>query len=142
MTRSTIAYDKAIPGVFQSFVAAHGKICSADLEPTLRHLIELRASQINRCAFCVDMHIDAAIKDGEDQARLNRLVVWRDVDDFSAAEKAALAWVEALTVLETKTDFDGLRTQLREHFSDSQIASITAATSMINLWNRMQVSNH
>lgn len=142
MTTTTIAYDKAIPAVLQSFMAAHGKICSADLAPTLRHLIELRASQINRCAFCVDMHINAALKDGEQQSRLNRLVVWRQVDDFSAAEKAALAWVEALTVLDAGTDYDNLRQDLREHYSDSEIASITAAVSMINLWNRMQVSNH
>ncbi len=142
MTTPPISYETAIPNVLQSFVAAHGKVSSADLSSGLRHLIELRASQINRCAFCVKMHIEAALKDGEQQQRLDRLVVWRDVDDFSAAEMAALAWAEALTVLEVDTNYDGLRENLRRYYSDPQIAAITAATSMINLWNRMQVSNH
>jgi alkylhydroperoxidase family enzyme len=69
-------------------------------------------------------------------------VVWEHVDDFDAREKAALAWTEALTVLDKKTDYEALRVRLREHFSEDQIGTLTAIVAMINLWNRFKVSQH
>ena len=108
----------------------------------LRHLAVLRASQINRCGFCVKMHSEEARNDGETSERLDHLVVWQQVDDFSDAEKAMLAWVEALTHIKPETDYGILRARLRQYYSDQEIAAYTAATGMINFWNRMQISEH
>jgi AhpD family alkylhydroperoxidase len=104
------------------------------------HLVELRASQMNFCAFCVKMHIADARKDGETDARLDRLIVWRFVDDFSDAEKAALAWTEALTTLDQTADLASIRADLRTHFNPKQIGALTMLIAQINLWNRVQRS--
>lgn len=143
MTNVTpVNHHQNIPAVAKSFIAASGEIGNADMAPKLRHLVDLRASQMNQCAFCVKMHTEEALADGESQERLQRLVVWRHVDDFTPAEKAAFAWTEALTDLSPDTDYGRLRADLRNHFEDAQISAITAAIAMINLWNRVQVSNH
>ncbi|VCU68754.1 Carboxymuconolactone decarboxylase family protein [Pigmentiphaga humi] len=143
MSRSAAVNPAAqLPDVYRALSAAQQTILDQDLPITLHHLVVLRASQINQCAFCVKMHIAEARRDGETSERLDRLVVWEHVGDYSESEKAALAWTEALTVLDRKTDYGALRVRLREHFSDSQIAALTSTISMINLWNRMQVSQH
>lgn len=131
-----------LPSVYQSFAAAQTQIREQGLDPLLHHLVVLRASQINQCAFCVKLHIREAREDGETSERLDRLVVWEHVNDFTEREKAALAWTEALTVLDRKTDYAPLRARLREHFSDKEIAVLTSTIAMINLWNRLQVSMH
>ncbi|GAA0784436.1 carboxymuconolactone decarboxylase family protein [Roseibium denhamense] len=138
---SQINHYQLVPAIFQALSASHQEI-SKTLEPKLRHLIELRASQINRCAFCVKMHTEEAKKDGETAERIERIMVWDHVDDFSEKEQAALAWTEALTELDAKTDYNGLRSRLKQHFEDQEISAMTAAVAMINLWNRVQVSNH
>lgn len=117
-------------------------IAGTSLDPQFIHLLKLRASQMNGCAFCVEMHTSDARKGGEGDARLDQLIVWQHVTHFSDAEKAALAWVEALTTLDATTDFAQLRGELRAHYSDAEITALTIATGMINLWNRVQVSNH
>lgn len=143
MTNQTaVNHYENVPAIAKCFMAASGEIGKADLEPKLRHLIELRASQINQCAYCVKMHTEEALKDGESQERLQRVIVWRHVNDFSPSEKAAFAYTEALTNLDVGTDFGALRQELRTHFDDTQISALTAAVAMINLWNRVQVSNH
>ncbi|MPS27027.1 MAG: carboxymuconolactone decarboxylase family protein [Alcaligenaceae bacterium] len=131
-----------LPSVYQAFAAAQTQIREQGLDPLLHHLVVLRASQINQCAFCVKMHIREAREDGETNERLDRLVVWEHVNDFTEREKAALAWTEVLTVLDRKTDYAPLRARLREHFSDKEIAALTSTIAMINLWNRLQVSMH
>ena len=105
----------------------------------MRHLITLRASQINRCAFCVDMHYREALADGDTPERLAKLVVYDRVADFTPAEKAALAWTEALTELHLRPDLPALRAELEAHFSEREIGLITAQVAMINLWNRLMV---
>lgn len=137
-----VRIDLAIPEVFPALLKVSETIGSQGLDKTLNHLIHLRASQINGCAFCVKMHLREAREDGETQDRLDRLVVWAHVSDFSEAEKAALAWTEALTVLDHKTDYASLRGRLRASFSDKEIGALTATIGMINLWNRIQVSAH
>jgi AhpD family alkylhydroperoxidase len=139
---SAINHELHIPDVLKGFVAAHGQICKSGLDDKLRHLIELRASQLNQCAYCVKMHTEEARRDGESHERIERIMVWRHVDDFTPAERAVLAWTEAVTLLDQATDYEQLRNELREHFDDSQISAITSSVAMINLWNRMQVSNH
>ena len=117
-------------------------IRARDTEASLYHLMVLRASQINQCAFCVDMHTREAREDGESSQRLDRLVVWRHVEDFTPRERAALAWTEALTTLRGDADYAAMRGALRAEFTDSEISTLTMIVAMINLWNRIQVSNH
>ena len=141
---STAAFrhDLNVPAVYQAFIAAEGAIQEAGLPKTLLHLVKLRASQINECGFCVKMHVKEARQDGETNDRLDRLVVWRHVADFTAPERAALAFTEAVTQLHKHVDMAPLRAELREHFSDQEASALTSAIAMINLWNRLQVSGH
>ena len=144
MSTDTAAFrhDLNVPAVLQAFIAAEGAVAAAGLDKGLLHLVKLRASQINQCAFCVKMHTKEARQDGETNDRLDRLVVWRHVSDFTPREKAAFAWTEALTELSPRTDFAPLRAELRAHFTDAQASALTSAVAMINLWNRLQVSGH
>lgn len=142
MTTRPVNHFQTIPDVISALTGVHQAIDTHGLDRTLHHLVQLRASQLNACAYCVKMHIREAREDGETSERLDRLVVWEHVSDFSPAERAALAWVEALTLLDRKTDYGNLRAALRAHFSDEQISALTATVAMINLWNRIQVSGH
>lgn len=128
--------------VLGALESVEGIIGERGIETALHHLILLRASQINFCAFCVKMHTRDARRDGETDKRLDHLIVWRHVDDFTAREKAAFAWTEALTELHKPSDLAALRADLREHFSDNEISTLTSMIAMINLWNRIQISNH
>src|SRR5690606_21654404 len=100
-----------------------------------------RASQINGCAHCVKMHTHDARKDGETSERLDRLVVWQHVDDYTPREKAALAFTEAMTRLDDQSVLPGLRAALREHFSEQEVAALGADIAMISLSNRISLSN-
>ncbi|MBN9502150.1 MAG: alkylhydroperoxidase [Armatimonadetes bacterium 55-13] len=135
-------YQRQIPEVLQAFIKAQAAISSGDLSPTLVELIKIRASQINGCAFCLDMHLRDARKQGESSERLDRIIVWRQVHDFTPAEQAVLSWTETLTTIDPKTDYATERAKLEAHFEEKEIALITTSIAMINLWNRMQVHNH
>ena len=137
-----IRYEQEIPDIFESMAAVHTVMDSHAFDRTIHHLVQLRASQINSCGFCVKMHTRKAREAGETSERLDRVVVWDQVRDFSEPEQAALAWTEALTVLDSKTDLGALRARLREHFSEEEIGVLTATVAMINLWNRINISRH
>lgn len=137
-----IKHETNIPEIYGLLQKAHHAIADTGFDIHLAHLIMLRASQINGCGFCVKMHTEEARRDGEANERLDRLIVWRHVDDFSPAEKMAFAYTEALTYMSETDDLGSLRNELREHFSDKLISAMTALIAMINLWNRMQASNH
>jgi len=111
------------------------------LDRKLYHLIKLRASQINGCAFCIGMHSDEAIRDGDTAERLLLLDAWRESSAFSEKEQAALAWVEELTLIAdshaSKEAFDGLK----RFFSEEEIANLTLAAALINTWNRIAISS-
>lgn len=137
-----VNYQKEVPDILQSLAAVHTTVDTHEVDRILQHLMRLRASQINGCAFCVKMHIREAREDGETNERLDRVIVWSHVPDFTEREKAALAWTEALTHLDPRNDLGALRARLRAHFSDKEIALLTADIAMINLWNRIQVSGY
>ena len=137
-----VRIDLVVPDVIPALLKVREAIDCHGLDKKLHHLVHLRASQINGCAFCVKMHLREAREGGETQDRLDRLIVWAHVNDFSEAEKAALAWTEALTALDHQTDYASLRGRLRESFTDEEIGALTATIAMINLWNRIQVSAH
>ena len=106
----------------------------------LRALIELRVSQINGCAYCVDLHTIEARKAGETAQRLDCLTVWREVSFFDDAEKSALDWAEAITEVSTKGAPENLYAALSEHFSDVEIVDLTLIISQMNAWNRLAIS--
>lgn len=137
-----INYEQEIGDVFTSMAEVHEVMDRHGFDRNLHHLVQLRASQINRCGFCVKMHTREARKDGETNDRLDRVIVWNQVRDFSGREKAALAWTDALTILDPNTDIGELRSELQEHFSDKEISILTATVAMINLWNRINISRH
>lgn len=142
MSTNPINHYKSIPGVFSALESVHAAIDTHGLDRTIHHLVQLRASQINGCAYCVKMHTREAREDGETNERLDRLVVWRHVQDFSPQERAALSLTEALTKVNPDTDYGDVRAELRRHFSDAQISALVATVAMINLWNRIQISAH
>jgi AhpD family alkylhydroperoxidase len=111
------------------------------LEPKLYHLIKLRASQINGCAFCIGMHTDEALRDGDTPERLLLLDAWHESSAFSEKEQAALLWVEELTRIAdchaSKEAFDGLK----RFFSEEEIAYLTLAGALINAWNRIAIAS-
>ena len=141
-TNPPLTHEENQPELFGHLGQTHALMAQHGLDPTLSVLIELRASQINQCAYCVAMHLNQARKAGVSQAKLDTLIVWREVNNFSPAEQAVLAWTEALTYLDRDMDLADLRRDLRKHFADAEISVITADISLINLWNRVQKSKH
>ncbi len=138
---NSIRYPHQAPAVMQALAQVNPAINALGLEARLHHLVVLRASQINGCAHCVKMHTQDARKDGETSERLDRLVVWRHVDDYTPREKAALAFTEAMTRLDDQSVLPELRAALREHFTEQEVAALGADVAMINLWNRISISN-
>jgi AhpD family alkylhydroperoxidase len=111
-----------------------------DLEPRLRHLVKLRASQINGCAYCLDMHRNEAIADGDTDVRLVQLPAWRDSPAFDNRERAALALTEAVTLVAETHVPDDVWDEAARHFPPQELANLLAAIAAINFWTRLQVS--
>jgi AhpD family alkylhydroperoxidase len=130
-----IDFQKLAPDAFE-IVTALGKVAAtAGLEKELLELVKLRASQINGCAFCVQYHILQAERLGVSIDKLNLVVVWREVPQFSARECAALAWTEALTLLPNGVS-DEVYAQASGEFSEKELTYLTSAIASINVWNR------
>lgn len=111
------------------------------VEPKLVHLIKLRVSQLNGCAFCMKMHAEEAREDGESQIRLDVLAGWRETELFSSREQAALVWAESLTLLAgSKEVSDATYQYVSDQFSAEELANLTALVIAINGWNRIAVS--
>lgn len=110
------------------------------IDDKLRAIVELRVSQINGCVFCVDLHTTQARDAGETQQRLDCLTVWHESEFFDNAERAALAWSEAVTLLPDSNAPDDLYEDLRAHYTEQQVVDLTFIVSLMNAWNRMAVS--
>ncbi len=141
-TVEPMSYETLQPSLYTHLGQTHQMMAQLGLDPALSTLLELRASQINQCEFCVNMHLAHARKVGVSQDKLDQLVVWREAHVFSDAERAALAWTEAMTYLDRGCNFTPLRADLLSHFSDAEVSLITADIGMINLWNRVQRSKY
>ena len=137
-----VDYLREIPDLLQPMQALQGQIERHGLDKTLLHLVKLRASQINGCAYCVAMHTRESRADGETNERLDHLVAWKHLGGYTERERAALAWTEALTRLDREPEPAPLRAELRRHFTDKAIGALTAAVAMINFWNRIAISGH
>ena len=132
-------FQALAPDAYESVLALGGLAAKAGIEKPLLELIKLRASQINGCAFCVQYHILQAERLGVSVDKLNLVVVWREVPQFSARERAALAWTEALTLL-TAGVSDEVYAQACAEFSDKELTYLTSAIASINVWNRFGVA--
>jgi AhpD family alkylhydroperoxidase len=133
-------YYTASPDALKAIMlleAANFDLC---VEKSLMELVKLRVSQLNDCAFCADMHATQARQNGESERRLHNLLVWQQSTLFTRRERAALAWCDAVTVLNGAGPSDALYEQLCEHFSDKEVVDLTVAIATINCWNRMAVS--
>lgn len=110
------------------------------IDKKLRAVVELRVSQINGCAYCVDLHTTEARRAGETTQRLDCLTVWREVTFFDDAEKAALEWAEAITTVATNGAPEHLYNALAEHFSEEEVVDLTLIIAQMNAWNRLAIS--
>ncbi|WP_051341583.1 carboxymuconolactone decarboxylase family protein [Azospirillum halopraeferens] len=129
------------PGLYAALLTVSTAVMKAGLPERLRHLIDLRVSQINGCAYCIGLHTDWALGAGERRERLEALAGWPDSDLFDAAERAALAWAEALTRCRSD-QLDALHGDLRQHFDAAAAAAVTMAVATINAWNRIGIARH
>jgi AhpD family alkylhydroperoxidase len=133
-------YVKAAPGIYHAMKGLEDYLHQCGLEESLLHLIKLRASQINGCAYCLDMHWKDLKSIGEPDHRLYELDAWEESPFYSDRERAALAWTEAVTRVADSRVPDALYDEVRKQFSDKEIANLTFAVAAINAWNRLAIS--
>jgi AhpD family alkylhydroperoxidase len=135
-----IDYMKQAPALFKKLVEFNMLAHQGAIEEGIRDLISVRASQINGCGFCVDMHVKEAVIHGETALRLHHLAVWRESNLFSPRERAALAWTEALTTLSPLGVPDELYEKVRTQLSEQELVDLTYEIMAINAWNRINVA--
>lgn len=135
-----IHYAEQSPEYFKKLVAFSTSLNAGAIEAGVRHLVEIRASQLNGCALCVDMHIKQATIHGERALRLHHLAIWRESTLFTPRERAALAWTEVLTKLPEHGVPDDLFDRVRTQLSDKEISDLTFVVMSINAWNRANVA--
>jgi AhpD family alkylhydroperoxidase len=129
-------YYAHFKSAFAKLQELEGLIKESSLDPKLRHLVKLYASQLNGCAFCVDMHSKEAKIDGERELRLYHLPVWHESPLFTDKEKAALRWTKEVTQLSQRSVNDETLEDVRVHFNDQELTELTMAIALINVWNR------
>lgn len=133
-------YQQQSPGLFRKFVEFNLEVKKSSIEPTIIDLVSVRASQINGCSFCLDMHVKQATIHGERPLRLHHIAAWRESTLFEPRERAALAWTEALTRLPEAGVPDEIYERVRTVFSEKEISDLTFAVMAINAWNRINVA--
>ncbi len=138
--QARIAYDKAAPEGVKAMWALENYVRHCGLEPALLELVKFRASQINGCAYCIDMHSKDARAHGETEQRLYALSAWRETPFFTERERAALAWTEALTEISHGHVPDEVYELARQYFGDKELVDLTLAVVAINGWNRLAIS--
>jgi AhpD family alkylhydroperoxidase len=132
--------QKAAPEVYKAMLALESAVKATGLESNLLDLVKLRASQINGCAFCIDMHSKDLRAAGETEQRLYLLDAWREAPFYSDRERAALAWTEAVTLITDGHVPDEVYEQARKDFSDDELTKLTLAVVAINGWNRFSIA--
>ena len=138
--KARMHYLKAAPGVLDAMLYLHKYLGQSGLEENLLNLISLRASQINGCAYCLDMHWKDLRAAGESEQKLSMLDAWREAPGFTDRERAALAWAEAVTLITQGHVPDEVYNLAREQFSEAQLANLTLAVVAINGWNRLNIA--
>ncbi|RYD21397.1 MAG: carboxymuconolactone decarboxylase family protein [Verrucomicrobiaceae bacterium] len=135
-------YMKHGAGAIKALYGPELYLQNTSLEKSLRHLVKLRASQINGCAFCIDMHVEEALHDGEHPTRLHLLSVWRETTIFSEREQVALEWTEAVTLIADGAPSDDLYNRALQQFTEEELVNLNLAVTMINAWNRFGKTFH
>jgi AhpD family alkylhydroperoxidase len=133
-------YVKSAPGVFKAMLGLGQYLRESGLEESLLLLVDLRASQINGCAYCLDMHWKDLRAIGEGEQRLYSLDAWRECPYYTERERAALEWTEALTLITAGHVTDEVYEKVRPHFSEKELSDLTLAIVSINGWNRLNIA--
>lgn len=138
--QARLDFYKASPSGTRAMLALEETIGKSGIDKTLAELVRIRASQLNGCAFCLDMHVTDAIKHGESQRRLATVAAWREAPFFTERERAALEWTEAVTLIAQTHVPDAAWDAVKPHFTEQEIANLTLLIIAINGWNRIAVS--
>lgn len=133
-------YAKASPGAYRAMAGLEAFVRGSGIEHALLHLVKMRASQINGCAYCIDMHSKDARAAGESEQRLYALDAWRETPFYTPRERAALAWTEALTSVRDGHVPDAVFQEARAEFSEEELMNLTMAVVAINGWNRIAIA--
>lgn len=133
-------YSKVAPDAIKAMYELEKYLHGSGLERSLYELVKTRASQINGCAYCIDMHTKEARKAGETEQRLYALNAWRETPFYTERERAALKWTEALTLISENDVPESLYKATREYFNEAEIVALTMAIIAINGWNRLAIS--
>ncbi|CAI3940235.1 Alkylhydroperoxidase family enzyme [Commensalibacter communis] len=139
MSIKRINYYKAAPQMMKAMIDLESATQESVLPLLLRELVKIRASQLNHCAFCLNMHTKDALKAGEDIHRLMAISVWKESRLFTDRERAALLWTETLTLLSEKEASDEIYQRVSAHFNDQELAELSVVIAVINAWNRFGV---
>jgi len=133
-------YGKAAPGVYDAMDALDQYLATCAIDAALLHLVRLRASQLNGCAYCIDMHWKDLRALGEGEQRLYGLDAWRESPYYTPRERAALAWTESVTAIADGHAPDERFAEARAQFSERELADLTLAIATINAWNRLSIA--
>lgn len=140
MNQARLPWTQIAPKSYQALAGVNASISKSTLGTGLMELVQTRVSQINGCAFCLDMHARDLRKQGESWQRINSLSTWREVGIYSERERAALNWAETMTRLaDQHGDHDGAFEPLKDLFSEQEIVELSWTIALINAWNRMAV---
>jgi len=135
-----INYSQQSPDLFKKFLEFSNQLKNSEIEESIRYLVSIRASQINGCGFCLDMHVKEARIHGERELRLHHVAAWRESTLFAPRERAALAWTEVLTKLPEHGVGDDIYERVRTQLSEKELSDLTFAVMAINAWNRVNVA--
>lgn len=135
-----IKYQEVAQKSFKGIYEIEKYVANSELENSLVQLVKLRTSQINGCAYCIDMHTKEARQAGESEQRLYALSVWKESPFYTDRERAALRWTEALTKISENSVSDEFYESIRKHFPETEITALTMAIIAINGWNRLAIS--
>jgi AhpD family alkylhydroperoxidase len=139
--QSRFNYAKLSSGGYQAMLGLEKYLAQCGLEEGLLHLVKLRVSQINGCAFCLDMHWKDLRAIGENEQRLYSLDAWRECPYYTDRERSALAWAEAVTLITDDHASDAAYEEANMHLSDKELSDLTFAIATINAWNRLAISS-
>ena len=134
-----VNYNQESPDAVKKLMELAGLIKKSELGATLIDIVNIRSSQMNGCAFCIDMHVKEARIHGERDLRVHHIQVWRESTLFSERERAALEWTEAVTKLGEHGISDEVYNRVKQQFSDKDLSDLTFAIGMINFWNRLSI---
>jgi len=135
-------YDKISPELYKKYLDFALALGKSSIDNTLRDLVQIRSSQLNRCAFCLDMHVKEAKIHGERELRVYHVAIWRESNLFTPKERAVLEWTDTVTKLGEHGVTDEIYQRVREYLNDKEIVDLTFAVMAINGWNRMSIAMH